>query len=530
MEMNEKGRWGASLSSMTSPMGACSRTSASATCSWEWMTAMSCRTSRLDPAEILVEFSGAAEGLFRVDGATQDVVEEAEETNAERRALSTYWSLDMLAVEPLRGSNGDEREGAMGSLAVVDDFADGSLFEDISFGDLFVGMDDGDVLPDLELDPAEILVEFSGAAEGLFRVDGATQDVVEEAEETNAGHGVGVASGMVEEDLILVTATEVWSASPEGDRGGMDAGAAPAICSGGGAAGDRQSSALKDFRADGNRLPHSAQHCQPSANRSTPILFFAVQPWHHPLASVNRVPLTRRLLLAVQKYRSHRKSLLARQAEAASWSQRRQMYSAGTGAKRGANPWLAPTVVLPPPAQAFRPLHVWGHPAPAEPPLVHMWPFPPPPDPPYWHHHFQRVHTSLSLSLSLSLGESLSTVSAFSMQGSREGWVAMTQGTPCLPQPMAAAGFAAPHLAGIVPHPMYRPVPPPPPMSKQQESTSQLRLDAAHPTEERIDAAIGDVLAKPWLPMPLRLKPPSLDSVLAELQKQGVSKVPPASG
>ncbi|XP_065010283.1 probable transcription factor GLK1 isoform X2 [Musa acuminata AAA Group] len=350
----------------------------------------------------------------------------------------------MLAVEPLRGSNGDEREGAMGSLAVVDDFVDGSLFEDISFGDLFVGMDDGDVLPDLELDPAEILVEFSGAAEGLFRVDGATQDVVEEAEERNASHGVAVASGMAEEDPILVTATEVWSASPEGDRGRKSSAAAASMK---GSQGKRKA----------------------------------------------------------KKYRSHRKSLLTRQAEAASWSQRRQMYAAGTGAKRGANPWLAPTVVLPPPpAQAFRPLHVWGHPAAAEPPLVHMWPFPPPPDPPYWHHHFQR--------------------------GSREGWVTMTQGTPCLPQPMAAAGFAAPHLAGIVPHPMYRPVPPPPPMSKQQESTSQLQLDAAHPTKECIDAAIGDVLAKPWLPLPLRLKPPSLDSVLAELQKQGVSKVPPASG
>ncbi|RWW83887.1 hypothetical protein BHE74_00007592, partial [Ensete ventricosum] len=61
--------------------------------------------------------------------------------------------------------------------------------------------------------------------------------------------------------------------------GGLDAGAAPAICSGGGAAGDRQSSALKDFRADGNRLPHSAQHCQPSASTTTSpkSLFFLVQ-------------------------------------------------------------------------------------------------------------------------------------------------------------------------------------------------------------------------------------------------------------
>ncbi|CAL9054257.1 probable transcription factor GLK1 isoform X1 [Musa acuminata AAA Group] len=392
----------------------------------------------------------------------------------------------MLAVEPLRGSNGDEREGAMGSLAVVDDFVDGSLFEDISFGDLFVGMDDGDVLPDLELDPAEILVEFSGAAEGLFRVDGATQDVVEEAEERNASHGVAVASGMAEEDPILVTATEVWSVSPEGDKGRKSSAAAASMK---GSQGKRK--AKVEWTPELHRRFVQAVE-QLGIDKAVPSRI---------LELMGIDCLTRHNIAShLQKYRSHRKSLLARQAEAASW----QMYAAGTGAKRGANPWLAPTVVLPPPpAQAFKPLHVWGHPAAAEPPLVHMWPFPPPPDPPYWHHHFQR--------------------------GSREGWVAMTQGTPCLPQPIAAAGFAAPHLAGIVPHPMYRPVPPPP-MSKQQESTSQLQLDAVHPTKECIDAAIGDVLAKPWLPLPLRLKPPSLDSVLAELQKQGVSKVPPASG
>ncbi|URE08575.1 Myb-like DNA-binding domain containing protein [Musa troglodytarum] len=396
----------------------------------------------------------------------------------------------MLAVEPSRGSNGDEREGAMGSLAVVEDFVDGSLFEDISFGDLFVGMDDGDVLPDLELDPAEILVEFSGAADGLYRVDGATQDVVEETEERNASHGVEVASGMVEEDPILVTATEVWSASPEGDRGRKSSAAAASMK---GSQGKRK--AKVDWTPELHRRFVQAVE-QLGIDKAVPSRI---------LELMGIDCLTRHNIAShLQKYRSHQKNLHARQAEAASWSQRRQMYAAGTGAKRGANPWLAPTIGLPPsPAQAFRPLHVWGHPAAAEPPLVHMWPFPPPPDPSYWHHHSQR--------------------------GSREGWVAMTQGTPCLPQPMAAAGFPAPHVAGIVPHPMYRPVPPAPPMSKQQEFTSQLQLDAAHPTKESIDAAIGDVLAKPWLPLPLRLKPPSLDSVLAELQKQGVSKVPPAS-
>ena len=47
-------------------------------------------------------------------------------------------------------------------------------------------------------------------------------------------------------------------------------------------------------------------------------------------------------------------------------------------------------------------------------------------------------------------------------------------------------------------------------------------------SKESIDAAIGDVLSKPWLPLPLGLKPPSSDSVLGELQRQGVAKIPPS--
>lgn len=47
-------------------------------------------------------------------------------------------------------------------------------------------------------------------------------------------------------------------------------------------------------------------------------------------------------------------------------------------------------------------------------------------------------------------------------------------------------------------------------------------------TKESIDAAIGDVISKPWLPLPLGLKPPALDSVMVELQRQGIPKIPPS--
>ncbi|XP_059638579.1 two-component response regulator-like APRR2 isoform X3 [Cornus florida] len=45
--------------------------------------------------------------------------------------------------------------------------------------------------------------------------------------------------------------------------------------------------------------------------------------------------------------------------------------------------------------------------------------------------------------------------------------------------------------------------------------------------EEVIDKVVKEAISKPWLPLPLGLKPPSTDSVLTELYKQGISTVPP---
>ncbi|EPS59647.1 hypothetical protein M569_15159, partial [Genlisea aurea] len=73
------------------------------------------------------------------------------------------------------------------------------------------------------------------------------------------------------------------------------------------------------------------------------------------------------------------------------------------------------------------------------------------------------------------------------------------------------------HLAGIPPVttagyggvPAMHPIP---------QTPSDLQ-----PWMESVDAAIGDVLSQPWLPLPLGLKPPSVESVVAELRRQGVS-------
>lgn len=77
--------------------------------------------------------------------------------------LNIYIVFGMLAVTPLRATN-DERQSEMESFTNGgDDFSDfscGNLLDSIDFDDLFVGINDEDVLPDLEMDP-EILAEFS---------------------------------------------------------------------------------------------------------------------------------------------------------------------------------------------------------------------------------------------------------------------------------------------------------------------------------------------------------------------------------
>ncbi|KAJ6714866.1 TRANSCRIPTION ACTIVATOR GLK1 [Salix viminalis] len=52
------------------------------------------------------------------------------------------------------------------------------------------------------------------------------------------------------------------------------------------------------------------------------------------------------------------------------------------------------------------------------------------------------------------------------------------------------------------------------------------KLFDLQPDEEVIDKVVKEAINKPWLPLPLGLKPPSADSVLAELSRQGVSSVP----
>ncbi|KAI3457192.1 hypothetical protein Pfo_013855 [Paulownia fortunei] len=213
----------------------------------------------------------------------------------------------------------------------------------------------------------------------------------------------------------------------------------------------------------------------------------------------------------LQKYRSHRKHLLAREAEAATWSRRRQIYgTTGRTGKSDVNSWVVPTTGFPPVTSMphFRPLHVWGHPS-ADQSLVYMWPShlasspspawasarhplpqPLPGDPSFWYCHHQDVPAP---------------------------------GMPCFPPHFPPTRFTTLPVPGLPPTSMYRVAPSiGVPIVPNGQTVSQPPFDSHPQSKESIDAVIGDVLSKPWLPLPLGLKPPSIDSVMVELQRQGI--------
>ncbi|XP_061363655.1 transcription activator GLK1 isoform X2 [Gastrolobium bilobum] len=379
----------------------------------------------------------------------------------------------MLAESPLRITRDEnESQGEMESFSIgVDDFADlsdGNLLESIDFDDLFAGIDvDGDILPDLEMDP-EMLAEFSvsGGEESemvssVSMVNNKSDNdddrniinTTKHDEDKTASSDSGANSGSSRGEEIVSKTDEsvVVNPSPkEGDK-------------------VRKSSAL-------SKNPHGKRKVKVDWTPELHRRFVqAVEQLGVDKAVPSRILeimgidcLTRHNIAShLQKYRSHRKHLLAREAEAASWSQRRQMFCVdrGGGGKRNVSPWLAPTTMgFPPmtPIHHFRPLHVWGHHT-MDQSFMHMWPkhIPCSPSPPAWAPRDPSFWHQMAPN-------------------------APIPGTPCFARPLTTS------------------------------------------SKESIDAAIGDVLAKPWLPLPLGLKAPALDGVMGELQRQGIPKIPPS--
>ncbi|XP_039026647.1 transcription activator GLK1-like isoform X5 [Hibiscus syriacus] len=388
----------------------------------------------------------------------------------------------MLAVSPLRNTSKDGSKGEMKSFTISSeecpDFADGNLLESIDFDDFFLGIDvQGDVLPDLEMDP-EILSELPAVSGGEESEMNTSVEKIDEGDCQKEEENKKSSSNQGTEKLEVAK-----TPSKDGYKG-------------------RKSSA----KAKDNNNNPGTRKVKLGVDKAVPSRILEIMGidclTRHNIAS------------HLQKYRSHRKHLLAREAEAASLIHRRQIYGGTTpasdGAKRDMSLWLPPTMGFPPMHHQnhhFRPLHVWGHPT-MDRSLMHLWPKhlashtpspPPTADPGFWNHHC------------VPNGQ--------------------TPGTPCFPPPLMAAptvinfvGFGAIPAPCIPPHhTMYK--------SEIDTPTGQLGrhpLIDFHPSRESIDAAIGNVLSKPLLPLPIGLKPPSTDGVLAELQRQGVPKIPPS--
>lgn len=399
----------------------------------------------------------------------------------------------MLAISPLRNTHdaidggrqqlqsvvvdGGDVHGLQG-FSADDNFSDMafsgagcSILDGIDFDDLFVGFGDGDdvELPDLEVDPNEIAPDFS--------VDGSADESVGGAATASSGGVDGLHDGGAGFDAVTEEASSVAAAAFEG--GGEDGGRAQlmqaegmeleqdddAVANGAppedaAAVADGQyqpaqqleetspAGSADEMHSDGaGRKPSSsAQAKGPNGKRKvkvdwTPELHRRFVQAVEQLGIDKAVPsrileimgidcLTRHNIAShLQKYRSHRKHLMTREAEAATWSQRRHIYGAaasgkrdpmaGAGAVAASAPWLQapPTLGFPPAphphpsVQPFRPLHVWGHPT-VDHAMVHMWPkhlVPPPggrPSPPwaaapppsaaFW--HYPRVRRSREVS------------------------------------------------------------------------------------------------------------------------------------
>lgn len=420
----------------------------------------------------------------------------------------------MLAVPPLGNPSKDGKQGEMEGGFNVDfpEFGDGNLLESIDFDDLFAGINDGDMLPDLEMDPEIIAADFSlsGGEESDFNSSEKGDQQERSREEDDK------VSGLEFENSFSYKDDEIMSKRDEPEtkvKSATDKETEKARKSGGAQSKNNNNQGKRKVKVDWTpelhrRFVQAVE--QLGVDKAVPSRI---------LELMGIDCLTRHNIAShLQKYRSHRKHLLAREVEAASWSQKRQIYG---GVKRDnhMSPWVAPPTMGFPPNpmhqhpqhHQFRPLHVWGHPS-MDPTLMHMWPKhlaphpppppswapspPPPPDPSFWHHH--RVPNGL------------------------------TPGTPCFPQPLpAATRFPAPPVPGIPPsHAIYK-ADPGLGVPATGQSTPQPIVDF-QPSNESIDAAIGDVLSKPWLPLPLGLKPPSMDCVMGELQRQGIPKVPPS--
>ena len=230
----------------------------------------------------------------------------------------------------------------------------------------------------------------------------------------------------------------------------------------------------------------------------------------------------------LQKYRSHRRHLAAREAEAASWTHRRAYTHTpwARTSRRDGLPYLVPLhtphiqprpAVMSPLQQPAAgqplqpPLKVWGYPT-VDHSNVHMWQQPQVAQPPFWQApdgtYWQHPATTFT------------TPYAHPMRVA-----------PPLASPYPTPGFPDDTLSYYSDFDsMYLCNPPfDSDIGRAAGVAACSKPPETHLSKEVLDAAIGEALANPWTPPPLGLKPPSMEGVIAELQRQGINTVPPST-
>ncbi|XP_056844207.1 transcription activator GLK1 isoform X2 [Raphanus sativus] len=429
----------------------------------------------------------------------------------------------MLALSPARNSTTDDGESeflatSCGFINPEEDFSEfavhGDLLDIIDFDDLFSVA--GDALPDLEMDPEILAGELSDHmnASSTITTTTSSSEKTDSQGKTNkmgtSGKGEEVVSKRDHNESTPVAETMV---NYDGDSSRK-----------------RKHSSISSGSSKNNGISNNEGKRKVKVDW-TPELHRRFVEAVEQLGLEKAVPsrilelmgvhcLTRHNVAShLQKYRSHRKHLLAREAEAANWTRKRHIYGLDSTAAntngRNKNGWLAPAPTIgypPPPPSAvaslpahhhhFRPLHVWGHPTADQSVMPQVWPkhLHPPSTamatPPFW-------------------------------VSKTPYWPKIHNGTSTQYLPTVATRFRTPPVAGIPqalpPHYMvynYKP---------DHGLGGSRSLVDLHPSNESVDAAIGDVLTRPWLPLPLGLNPPAVEGVITELHRHGVSKVPPAA-
>eukprot|EP00475_Leptophrys_vorax_P016427 TRINITY_DN22880_c0_g1_i1.p1 TRINITY_DN22880_c0_g1~~TRINITY_DN22880_c0_g1_i1.p1 ORF type:complete len:575 (+),score=50.10 TRINITY_DN22880_c0_g1_i1:156-1880(+) len=307
----------------------------------------------------------------------------------------------------------------------------------------------------------------------------------------------------------------------------------------------------------------------------------------------------------LQKYRSHRRHLAAREAEAANWNNRKPadgvawpgkpaagavswQYPGSVSTAQAHPPTIQPRPVVGVPQTSFQyphiaqpsapaygmPMHVWGHPT-MDHSRTHMWQqpqqqapaYPPPawfaPDGSVWHyggmqapftsvdawgqptmgvpgascfpHHQGTQQQHIVPAVSYPMGPSV--VCGAPVCG--PGGVAheAVAGVPSVGIPAQVSAMHSQQVSGVspeaseaiadeaMPSPMF-------PLSDDLTldfaAISNCLTDDLSDANDILDAAITEALSNPTAPLPLGLKPPSVDGVLEELNKQGITMPPPA--